>query len=66
MTVCKGSELPKESNEQYIDEQMKIFKDLTEKMNIMEKKLNEMSKEKLSQDRTESRWEHRTSDQEVL
>ncbi|KAH3813644.1 hypothetical protein DPMN_142109 [Dreissena polymorpha] len=32
-------------------------------MNLMEKKLNEMSKEKTTQDRTDSRFEHRTSDQ---
>ncbi|KAH3896748.1 hypothetical protein DPMN_020928 [Dreissena polymorpha] len=62
MAVCKGTELSKESNVLHIDEQMKILKDLTEKMNLMEKKLNEMSKEKPSQDRNESRFENRTSD----
>ncbi|KAH3706394.1 hypothetical protein DPMN_065780 [Dreissena polymorpha] len=63
MAVCKGTELPQESNVLHIDEQMKILKDLTEKMNLMDKKLSEMSREKQSQDRTESRFEHRTSDQ---
>jgi len=63
MAVCKGTELPKESNVLHIDEQMKILKDLTEKMNLMEKKLNEMSREKPSQNRNESRFENRTSDQ---
>ncbi|KAH3788139.1 hypothetical protein DPMN_166270 [Dreissena polymorpha] len=54
MAACKGTELPKESNVLHIDEQMKILKDLTEK--LMEKKLKKMSREKQSQDRTESRF----------